>query len=58
MMAPTEATRVALMVLYPACLHYGAPAYLVSDNGGASTSANFEVVCTWLQIQYERTGQR
>jgi transposase InsO family protein len=53
MMAPTEATWVALMVLYPACLHYGAPACLVSDNGGASTSANFEAICMWLQIQYE-----
>ena len=27
MIAPTEATWVALMVLYTACLRYGAPAY-------------------------------
>jgi len=53
MMAPTEATWVALMVLYPACLPYGAPAYLSCDSGGAYTSANFEAVCTWLQIRYE-----
>jgi hypothetical protein len=53
MMAPTEATWVALMVFYPACLRYGAPAYLVSDNGRASTSANFEAVCMWLQIRHE-----
>ena len=31
MIAPTEATWVALMVLYTACLRYGAPVYLVSD---------------------------
>jgi hypothetical protein len=46
MIAPTEATWVALMVLYTACLHYGAPVSLVSDSGGASTSADFEAVCT------------
>jgi Homeodomain-like domain len=34
-MAPTEATWVALMVLYTACLRYGAPVHLVSDSGGA-----------------------
>ena len=50
-MAPTEATWVALMVLYTACLRYGAPAYLVSDSGGAYTSDDFEAVCTRLQIQ-------
>src|SRR6266568_861665 len=32
---------------------YGAPAYLVSDSGGAYTSADFEAVCTRLQIQHE-----
>ena len=52
-MAPTEATWVALMVLYTACLRYGAPMCLVSDSGGAYTSANFEAVCTRLQIQHE-----
>jgi hypothetical protein len=54
MIAPTEATWVALMVLYTACLRYGAPASLVSDSGGAYTSADFEAVCTRLQIQHER----
>jgi hypothetical protein len=53
MIAPTEATWVALMVLYTACLRYGAPAYLVSDGGGAYTSADFEAVCTRLQIQHD-----
>jgi transposase InsO family protein len=52
MIAPTEATWVALMVLYTACLRYGAPASLVSDRGGAYTSADFEAVCTRLQIQH------
>ena len=51
--APTEATWVALMVLYTACLRYGAPVHLVSDSGGAYTSADFEAVCTRLQIQHE-----
>jgi transposase len=48
MIAPTEATWVALMVLYTACLRYGAPVYLVFDGGGAYTSADFEAVCTRL----------
>jgi Integrase core domain len=53
MIAPTEATWVALMVLYTACLRYGAPVSLVSDSGGAYTSADFEAVCTRLQIRHE-----
>jgi transposase InsO family protein len=53
MIAPAEATWVALMVLYTACLRYGAPVHLVSDSGGAYTSADFEAVCTRLQIQHE-----
>jgi transposase InsO family protein len=43
--APTEATWVALMVLYTACVRYGAPETLVSDRGGAYTSNDFEAVC-------------
>jgi hypothetical protein len=53
MIAPTEATWAALMVLETACLRYGAPMHLVSDSGGAYTSADFEAVCTRLQIQHE-----
>jgi transposase len=34
-MAPSDATWAALMVLHTACLRYGAPAFLVSDRGGA-----------------------
>jgi hypothetical protein len=52
-MARTEATWAALMVLYTACLRYGAPPSLVSDSGGAYTSNEFEAVCTRLQIQHE-----
>jgi Homeodomain-like domain/Integrase core domain len=51
--APTEATWVALMVLYTACLRDGIPAALISDSGGAYTSNDCEAVCTRLQIQHE-----
>jgi hypothetical protein len=51
--APTEATWVALMVLYTACVRYGAPETLVSDSGGAYTSNDFEAVCARLQIRHE-----
>jgi hypothetical protein len=53
MIAPTEATRMALMALYTACLRDGMPVRLVSDSGGAYTSADFEAVCTRLQIRHE-----
>jgi transposase InsO family protein len=54
-MAPTEATWAALMVLYTACLRYGAPTYLVSDSGGAYTSDAFEAVCKRLEIDHKTT---
>ena len=50
--APVEASWVALMVLYTACLRYGAPQALISDSGGAFTSNEFEAVCTRLQINH------
>src|SRR4030095_3581931 len=50
--APSEASWVALMVLYTACLRYGAPETLISDSGGAFTSDAFEAVCKRLQIQH------
>jgi hypothetical protein len=50
---PREATWAALMVLYTACLRYGAPDMLISDSGGAYISTDFEAVCTQLQIQHE-----
>jgi transposase InsO family protein len=52
-MAPAEATWAALLVLYTACLRYGAPEALISDNGGAFTSDAFEAVCQRLAIQHE-----
>ena len=52
-MAPTETTWAALMVLYTACVRYGAPTYLVSDSGGAYTSDMFEAVCTRLEIDHK-----
>jgi transposase InsO family protein len=51
--APAEASWVALMVLYTACLRYGVPETLISDSGGAFTSNAFEAVCTRLQIDHE-----
>jgi transposase len=50
--APTEASWVALMVLYTACLRYGVPQALISDSGGAFTSNEFEAVCTRLQMAH------
>jgi transposase InsO family protein len=51
--APAEASWVALMVLYTACLRYGAPQFLISDSGGAFTSHEFERVCTRLGIDHK-----
>ena len=51
--APTEASWVALMALYTACLRYGVPQALISDSGGAFTSNEFEAVCTRLQIDHQ-----
>jgi len=51
--APSEASWVALMVLYSACLRYGAPEHLISDSGGAYISNDFETVCTRLEIDHQ-----
>ena len=51
--APTEASWVALMVLYTACLRYGVPQAFISDSSGAFTSNEFEAVCTRLQIDHQ-----
>jgi transposase InsO family protein/transposase len=51
--APSEASWVALMVLYTACLRYGAPTTLISDSGGAYISTNFEAVCHRLEIEHK-----
>jgi len=52
-MAPSEASWVALLVLYTACQRYGAPETLISDSGGAFTSNEFEGVCDRLEIDHK-----
>jgi hypothetical protein len=52
-MAPSEASWAALLVLYTACLRYGAPHMLISDSGGAYISKEFEAVCTRLEIDHQ-----
>jgi transposase len=51
--APTEASWVALMVLYTACQRYGAPEHLISDKGGAYISAEVEAVCHRLGMDHQ-----
>ncbi len=51
--APSEAGWVALMVLSTACLRYGVPVHLISDQGGAYISGEFEAVCTRLGIDHK-----
>jgi len=51
--APTEASWVALTVLYSACLRYGASEHMISDSGGAYISEDFEAVCTRLEIDHQ-----
>jgi hypothetical protein len=41
------------MVLYTACLRYGAPQTLLSDSGGAYISHEFEAVCARLEIDHK-----
>ena len=50
--APSEASWVALLVLYTACRRYGAPQRMLSDSGGAYISNAFEAVCTRLDIEH------
>jgi transposase InsO family protein len=52
--APAEASWVALLVLYTACVRYGAPQHLISDKGGAYISAEFEAVCQRLGIDHKK----
>jgi transposase InsO family protein/transposase len=51
--AKTEASWVAMTVLYTACRRYGAPQHLVSDKGGAFISNEFEAVCERLDIDHK-----
>jgi transposase InsO family protein len=50
--APSEASWVALTVLYTACLRYGAPQHVISDSGGAFISEAFAGVCRRLSIDH------
>jgi transposase InsO family protein len=50
--APSEASWVAMLVLYTACRRYGAPQRMISDSGGAYISNAFEAVCTRLEIEH------
>jgi transposase/transposase InsO family protein len=49
----SEASWVALTVLFTACQRYGVPQYLISDKGGAYISDVFEAVCTRLGIDHK-----
>ena len=51
--APSEASWVALTVLYTACLRYGVPQHLISDSSGAFTSEAFEGVCDRLGLDHQ-----
>jgi len=51
--APSEASWVALTVLYTACQRYGVPVHLISDSGGAFISDAFAGVCTRLDIDHQ-----
>jgi transposase InsO family protein len=51
--APSEASWVALTVLYTACQRYGLPLHLISDSGGAFISDAFEGVCRRLAIDHQ-----
>src|SRR5881398_3685409 len=51
--APSEASGVALTVLYTACQRYGVPVHVISDSGGAFISDAFEGACTRLEIDHQ-----
>ena len=51
--APSEASWVALMVLYTACRRSGVPEFLISDSGGAFTSHAFAAVCHRFGIEHK-----
>ena len=51
--AKTEASWIALTVLFTACRRYGAPHYLISDKGGAYISDLFDGVCGRLGIDHK-----
>lgn len=48
----SEASWIALTVLFTACQRYGVPQYLISDKGSAYISNVFEAVCTRLGLDH------
>ena len=50
---PSEASWIALTVLFTACRRYGVPQALISDKGGAYISTVFEAVCKRLGIDHK-----
>lgn len=48
----SEASWIALTVLFTACQRYGAPQYLISDKGSAYIANVVEAVCTRLDIDH------
>ena len=48
----SEASWIALTVLFTACQRYGAPQYLISDKGSAYISNVVEAVCKRLGIDH------
>jgi transposase InsO family protein/transposase len=48
----SEASWIALTVLFTACQRYGTPQYLISDKGSAYISNVVEAVCTRLGIDH------
>jgi transposase InsO family protein len=51
--APSEASGVALTVLYTACQRYGVPVHLISHSGGAFISDAFAGVCSRLDMDHQ-----
>jgi transposase InsO family protein len=51
--APSEASWIALTVLFTACQRYGTPQHLISDKGGAYISDAFEAACGRLDIDHQ-----
>src|SRR5262245_43053089 len=51
--APSEASWAALLVLYTACLRYGAPQPFIADSGGTYIATEFEAVCSRCEIDHQ-----
>src|SRR2546426_7750931 len=51
--APSQASWVALTVLYTACRRHRVPEHMILDSGGGLISDAFEGVCTRLGIDHQ-----